>query len=122
MALRLRWPFRAWPRRRLTRVVPVETQLAVPDRIKRDTVVVVTAGGHAKWAVFECPCERGHQVSLNLDRTRRPYWRMVESARGISISPSVRFESDPYCHYTIREGVVRWAWDSGARSRYQAGG
>jgi hypothetical protein len=102
-----------WRRRRLT--PPRFTQLAfyegrdhVPAEIERRTIAVVGTLERPKWAIFECPCGRGHQITLNLSPSREPFWRIEETPRGPSLHPSVDAYAPFSCHYWVKQGRVRF--------------
>ena len=74
----------------------------------RTEIVVVGSAEMPKWAVFYCPCGRGHVVQLNLQTVHTPHWRVTTSDAGVSIYPSIDMTVAPYCHYWIRGGHVMW--------------
>jgi hypothetical protein len=107
----------AWRRRRLTtpryrRVRFYESHADVPASLSRRTVAVVGSPDLPKWAVFECPCGRGHRIMLNLSPNRQPAWQL-DPADGVTIRPSID-ETATSCHYWIRGGRVQWAAGSHA--------
>jgi Family of unknown function (DUF6527) len=86
----------------------VEHADEVPERIGRRRAVLVGTRTHAKWLVFDCPCEERHRVMLNLDIARAPRW-IVSPSELLTISPSVDAPSGSgRCHYFIRVGRVQW--------------
>jgi hypothetical protein len=86
----------------------VEHADEVPERIGRRHAVIVGTRAHAKWLVFDCPCEERHRVMLNLDVARAPRW-ILDSDELLTISPSVDAPSkNGRCHYFIRAGRVQW--------------
>jgi hypothetical protein len=102
-----------WRRLRVTRprikhVSFVESPSDVPDDLPRQGLVVVGMPEYPKWAVFECPCGRGHRLMLSLQRGHRVSWRLRLGARGPSLSPSIDLIADFRCHFWLHEGRVRW--------------
>lgn len=83
----------------------------VPVRIRRRRAFVVATETRRKWLVFDCPCDGGHRILLNLDRSRRPFWTVRMAKRGVfTLRPSVDYNDDRRsCHYFISEGRVEWA-------------
>ena len=80
----------------------------VPERLRPRRAALVSSSIGEKWVIFECPCERGHRVMLNLDSEHHPHWR-VGSKAPLTLSPSVDEISEVgHCHYFIRDGRVRW--------------
>ena len=56
-----------------------------------------------KWLAFDCPCRTGHQIMLNLDRRRTPYWT-VTNTRRLTVSPSIdSYGPGRRCHYFVRQ-------------------
>lgn len=87
----------------------------VPHRIPRRGVVLVGPPSHPTWAAFDCPCEQGHRLMLNLDPARRPWWRIV-LLRPLSIRPSIdNVTTDRRCHFIVRRGTIIWALDGPRR-------
>lgn len=81
---------------------------AVPPEIGHD-IYVVEKGRRRAWAVFNCPCERGHRIVVNLSRGRRPRWD-VSVRRGLaSFWPSLWLKQDCESHFWIRNSRVYWA-------------
>ena len=81
----------------------------VPDQLPNKGVVLVGAPGRETWIAFDCPCRTGHRLMVNLDRTRRPFWR-VDSLRPLSIHPSIDYISaERRCHFMVRGGRIHWS-------------
>lgn len=98
-----------WRRRRFDTVIYYENQRDVPDPIPRRTITIVGTRERPKWAIFDCPCGRGHQITLSLTAAHKPSWQFEGDARAPSLRPSVDSYSPYSCHYWIRAGRVRWA-------------
>jgi hypothetical protein len=116
-----------WRRFRLTpprikHVSYVDEPADVPDEVQRQTLVVIGGPAYAKWAVFECPCGRGHRLMLSLQRGHRPCWRLNLDGRGPSLSPSVDSVARWRCHFWLRDGRVHWVreWRFHRRSSLRA--
>jgi hypothetical protein len=94
----------------------VDTPVSVPDRLRPREFVVVGSSEFPKWAVFDCPCGRGHRLMLSLQRSHRPHWRLELDPHGPSLWPSVDSRTGYRCHFWVREGHVHWvpawAWES----------
>lgn len=82
----------------------------VPTVIPPRRAFLVGNWRRRKWLVFDCPCASGHRIMLNLDRRRRPFWRLRASRRRwITVSPSVAYRgTGRSCHYVLRNGRVLW--------------
>ena len=109
----IRWwdwlPFQRW-----RQVDLVESADEAPERLPRRGVVLVGQADALKWAVFDCPCGRGHRIMLNLDQRRRPAWRVAVARRWrYTIIPSVdALAHGRRCHYHVRDGKTVWVADS----------
>jgi hypothetical protein len=105
--------FRFWRRLHLGRpaladIHFVESPTDVPERLFSSDFVVVGTRERARWAIFDCPCGRGHRLMLSLQRSHRPHWRLELGPRGPSLWPSVDSVSRYRCHFWLREGHVHW--------------
>ena len=105
----LREWLRRWPHRRFDTVVYYTSRNEVPTRLPRRAIAVVGTRERPKWAIFRCPCGRGHEIALNLSPTRNPFWQLAGDSHAPSLYPSVDSYSPHPCHYWIREGRVCWA-------------
>ena len=102
---------RLLPGRRWHIASGVQAADQIPARIPARSAVIVGTPADPRWLAFDCPCRTGHQIMLNLDRRRPPYWT-VTSTRRLTVRPSI--DSDRpgcRCHYYIREGKVTWVPD-----------
>src|SRR5207247_1113350 len=64
------------------RIHTVPRMSAIPADTGRN-LYIVEKGHRRAWAVFNCPCERGHRLVVNLSPSRRPYWS-VSVRRGLA--------------------------------------
>ena len=119
------WFRRSWwefeqrlPRRRWYIEGSVEQADDGPGVIPPRRAFLVGNRRHRKWLVFDCPCDSGHRIMLNLDRRRRPFWILRASRRRrITVSPSVAYRGrDRCCHYALSNGRVLWLRPSAIRS------
>ena len=103
------WRSLSLPWRRWQIVGQVGAGDEVPEQLPYRGVVLVGAPESATWAVFECPCQTGHRLMVNLDRSRHPFWT-IKSRKPLSIRPSIdNITPERRCHFTIRSGKIRWA-------------
>jgi hypothetical protein len=105
-----------WRRRRRTspRIDELtfhEGHATMPEQIPRHTLAIVGTLERPKWAVFECPCGRGHQLALNLSPRAFPFWTVTQYEHGPSLSPSVDSHRPARCHFWLRDGRVNWVYD-----------
>jgi hypothetical protein len=80
----------------------------LPAGLPRMGAILVGPGSAPKWLAFNCPCGAGHQIMLNLDRRRSPFWTVTDTRR-LTIVPSVDARGPARrCHYFVRHGTVSW--------------
>jgi hypothetical protein len=106
----IRWP--QWAPGQFWRLTTIVSEAdEIPDIIPSRGMVLVGSKKWPKWIVFDCPCNAGHRIMLNLDTTRRPYWR-IDGSLTISISPSIDFKGTlKRCHFLIIHGQIFWVKD-----------
>jgi hypothetical protein len=106
------WRRRRWTKPRIKQVVVYPTRAEVPEQVRRQTLALVGSHEQPKWAVFECPCGRGHQLVVNLSPRMKPFWQLSRSDGGPTLSPSIDSFSPYHCHFWLRRGRVSWARDA----------
>lgn len=80
----------------------------IPAEIPRYGAILVAIDSGPTWIAFDCPCSAKRRIMLNLDRHRRPCWRLLES-EPLTLSPSVHTVSPGHrCHFFIWNGHVYW--------------
>jgi len=104
--------------RYLSGVHTVPFMSAVPSDIGRD-IYIVARGRHKGWAVFNCPCERGHRLVVNLSPNRKPCWNISVRQGLASVWPSLWLKQDCKSHFWVRKSRIYWARfeDEGSSSR-----
>jgi len=112
MNLLFEW-FKRYKSRRATpkyfgKIFFVEAISEIPDEIGRN-VYIVRRGSRDIWAVFMCPCENQHRLTVNLSSNRHPYWRAKSKAKHFSLYPSVWLKEDCYSHFWIDDHRIYWA-------------
>ena len=101
-------------RRRWTIKMTVPNIDDVPARIPKRRAYLVAVSKLEKWLVFDCPCNSGHQIMLNLDPSRLPCWKLLTLRdQRITVSPSVDYGgTDRRCHFLLQRGRVIWIKDA----------
>lgn len=67
-----------------------------------------------RWAIFKCPCTCGNVISLPLQASHSPRWKVTQSQAGRpTLYPSVWQNKGCMSHFWIEEGRVFWCNDSG---------
>lgn len=95
------------PRAHLTKVVVVAGRGDLPPLLNPRRLYRL--GEPGKWAVFECPCGRGHVIELNLAHSGRDRWTLIADSKGRpSTRPSIDFQGPRRCHYWLRDGSINW--------------
>ena len=78
----------------------------------------VARNGEPKWALFQCPCGCGFVVTLSLQPTHRPRWRVRTSDDDRpTLRPSVWRDGGCFSHFFVDDGRVYWCLDSGSPPR-----
>ena len=83
----------------------------VPLSIRQRRAYLVGTLSRPKWLVFDCACDGGHRILLNLDPARHPFWtlRLSKTVRALSLHPSVDYHDDSRtCHYILSNGRIKW--------------
>lgn len=94
-------------RRRIARVVRVESMSEIPSKLNGDLYLV--AGTKPKWAVLECPCRCGDRIDVNLMRSRQPCWRLTMDGKEVSLRPSLWMPKEKCgSHFWIRQNRIDW--------------
>lgn len=84
----------------------------VPERTGKTIFVVGSA--IPKWVLFECPCTKGHRLSVPLMTTVSPNWQLSLNNNTVSLWPSVVVADSDLCasHFWLRDNRIEWAlWD-----------
>jgi hypothetical protein len=89
-------------------VIVVKQMSAVPDALGRN-FYVVQRQSRPLWAVFDCPCNTGHVMRVNLSSDRKPYWSISRKRNTISLSPSIWLQDLCHSHYWIQGSRVYWS-------------
>jgi hypothetical protein len=107
---------------RIEIVTHYDGESALPASLPDGTIAVVGSQATPKWAIFKCPCERGHVVRVNLSPSSWPYWRLSVDVDGLpSLRPSIDFmEANFRCHFLLIRGQVFWARGGDGRLRLTA--
>ena len=106
---------RRFARPHFRRTVVVGTVGEVPESLPGDTIVLV-GSERQKWAVFDCHCGAGHRVTLNLQPSHYPVWRVSRRGQRLTIWPSVDVRDARRCHYVVNDGFVYWVREEGGAS------
>lgn len=105
------WWYRLKRRHRYTCVKCVDSMIEVPERTARG-IYIVGSRESPKWAVFDCPCSRGHRLTVNLMRSRYPYWNLEMARETVSLTPSIVVTDHPcQSHFWLHRNRVRWVSD-----------
>jgi hypothetical protein len=100
------WPWRKW-----RVVVTVEAADEIPRRLPKHGAALVLRAGRPTWIAFECPCKRGHQIMVNLDKARSPKWELTNRSP-LTLAPSINDAAGGRrCHFFVRKGRIRWVYD-----------
>lgn len=102
------WWYRLKRRHRYARVKFVDSMSEVPVRTA-NAIYVVGPRTTPKWAVFDCPCARGHRLTVNLMRSGYPHWIPKMADDKVSLTPSIAVTDHPcQSHFWLDRNCVRW--------------
>jgi hypothetical protein len=105
------WRRRRWTTPRYVGVRLYATRNEVPAKMNPRIVALVGTADRLKWAIFDCPCGRGHEIALSLQTTHGPHWQLYESSGEPTFCPSVDSVTAYRCHFFLRDGRVCWVHD-----------
>jgi Family of unknown function (DUF6527) len=103
-----RWIEDHFEPREFDSVIRVSELHDVPDDLDFKAIYVAGTVKAPKWAVFMCPCERPHRVTLSLQSSHPQRWRISDRRPGPTIFPSVDVRDWQRCHFWVKRGQVRW--------------
>jgi hypothetical protein len=94
-------------RRRIDRVVQVESMSDVPKKLKGDLYIVGMS--KPKWAILACPCRCGERIDVNLMASRQPAWQVTKSGQEVTLHPSLWMPKEKCgSHFWIRKNRINW--------------
>ena len=94
-------------RRRIARIVRVESMSEVPSKLHGDLYMV--SASKPKWVVLECPCRCGDRIDVNLMKSRQPSWQLTMDGQEASLYPSLWMPRDKCgSHFWIRRNRIDW--------------
>ncbi len=94
-------------RKRVDRIVYVESMSEVPKRLKGDLYIV--GSSKPKWAILACPCRCGDRIDANLMESRQPSWRLSTSGNQVTLHPSLWMPKEKCgSHFWIRQNRIDW--------------
>jgi len=97
----------SWRRWRV--IKSVEAGDEVPEHLPLKGAFLVGKLSEPSWIAFDCPCNEGHRVMLNLNARRSPNWKL-KRMKPITLLPSIdQKRGDERCHYFITRGRIQWA-------------
>lgn len=86
------------------------------EPIERTEFLLVRDGKVDKWACFDCPGGCGERISLSLNPSRHPAWRLRQDWIGRpTLEPSVHQRNACACHFWVRAGRIVWCKDGHPR-------
>lgn len=91
------------------KVLLFEAADEIPSPVPQGAIALAGTLEHPKWCAFTCPCGRDHQITLNMQRSYWPCWRLTLHKGLPTLHPSVHVSEPPFCHFTLSRGRVLWA-------------
>lgn len=75
----------------------------------------VVSANKQKWSLFKCPCGCGDVITLSLQPTHLPHWRLTLTDSGRpTLYPSVWRDKGCLSHFWVQDGRVSWCFDTGS--------
>jgi hypothetical protein len=95
-------------RKRLDRIVRIESMSEVPKRLRRDLYIV--GASKPKWVILACPCRCGDRIDVNLMESRQPSWRLsTDGKQQVTLHPSLWMPKEKCgSHFWIRQNRIDW--------------
>ena len=105
------------PVRRVTLRGTVERRSEADDLVTQPGDVVVVERDRLRSVVIACPDGCGERLTVNLDPTLGPAWRLYRGRRGLTLFPSVWRESGCGSHFIVWGDTVLWCdrWEEDNR-------
>lgn len=70
--------------------------------------------GKSYWVLFRCPCGCNSIISLSLQASHSPKWKLIESENGRpTLFPSIWQNKGCYSHFWITDGKVNMCFNTG---------
>jgi hypothetical protein len=102
------WFWHWFPNRKWRIVGYVDVADEIPRRIPRSGAVVVGTPKSPKWLAFDCPCNDGNRVMVNLDTSRVPVWS-ISSFKPLTVAPSFDIQGqEKRCHFFVINSKIQW--------------
>jgi Family of unknown function (DUF6527) len=98
---------RWFKRKRYTGIRVLERVSEVPEDTD-SLIFIVRRNGNPLWAVLDCPCRRGHRLSVNLRVNDNPHWTIREEGPFVTIHPSLWYKDECRSHFWITKNEVKW--------------
>lgn len=71
-------------------------------------IYLVERNGQRLWVVLECPCRKGHKLSVSLQENDRPHWKVTTNGEVATIQPSLWLNDGCRSHFWITRNEVSW--------------
>jgi hypothetical protein len=105
-------------RRKLQKVVFVESMNDVPESVGA-TLYVVYRSGQYRRAVLQCPCRCGRRIDLNLNAHQFPHWTAKTRKGVVTLSPSIWVPIDACgSHFFVRQNRIEWVNENVAQNTF----
>jgi hypothetical protein len=80
----------------------------VPDKMRDNTVYLISNQGYIWQCVMLCPCGCGESLYTNLMDDFDPYWKYVIEEKTISLKPSIDRLVGCKSHFFLTRGKISW--------------
>lgn len=79
----------------------------IPSNLKEGILYVEGSKNNPNFAELLCPCGCGDQISINLDSSDNPLWKLGNSFR-TDLHPSIWKTKGCKSHFFIKSGKIKW--------------
>src|SRR6266581_987414 len=89
-----------------TSVLEVDSLHKARETASNGNSIAIVIRGRPRWVVFQCPCECGEVLSINVDARAGKAWKLRLDNRLLSLRPSVWKTAGCRSHFVLWENEV----------------
>lgn len=84
------------------------------DSIGKNDFIHVEYEGKSYWVMFRCPCGCNTLITLSLQKTHNPNWKLIQTENGrATLYPSIWQNRGCCSHFWINDGKVDMCFNTG---------
>lgn len=86
----------------------VATSAEIPAILPEKGAVIIGTDAKPQWLVFDCPCGKGHRITVTLNPANQRHWKVLQN-KMLSVYPSIEDKTEGrHCHFLITNGNIMW--------------